>query len=310
MIEVQSLTRRYGATAAVQDVSFCLRRNEIVGLLGHNGAGKTTIMRMLSGYLEPHAGTITLDGVDIASAPLLLRQNLGYMPENPPLYPEMSVVDYLEYAATLKEIGRRERLRAVREALAATDLSQRALDRIGQLSRGMRQRVGVAQAILGRPRVLILDEPTNGLDPRQTQHMRELIRRLARSAAVILSTHIMQEVDAVCERVLLLREGRLALDTRLEELYRSRTLVLVADGDAATLQHHLAHLPQVCGVRCSEAPGRLHRFELDLHDNADMDTASSNVASCVINANARLCQLAPALRDLHSVFSEVSDGGD
>ena len=196
------------------------------------------------------------------------------------------------------------------EALAATDLSQRALDHVGELSRGMRQRVGVAQAILGRPRVLILDEPTNGLDPRQTQHMRELIRRLARSAAVILSTHIMQEVDAVCERVLLLREGRLALDTRLQELYRSRTLVLVADGDPAALQHHLAHLPQVSAVRRSTAPGELHRFELDLHGNADMDTAAGNVASCVINANARLCQLAPAVRDLHSVFSEVNGDGD
>ncbi len=216
MIEVESLTRHYGGTRAVQDVSFAIGDNEIVGLLGHNGAGKTTIMRMLSGYLEPTSGSVKVDGTDIAAEPAAVQRQLGYLPENTPVYPDMVVVDYLEYAATLKGIESGRRMATVREAILATDLRDRALDRISTLSRGLRQRVGVAQAILDKPRLLILDEPTNGLDPGQTEDMRELIRRLARAATVILSTHIMQEVDAVCDRVLVLREGRLAMDQRLE----------------------------------------------------------------------------------------------
>ncbi len=154
--------------------------HEIVGLLGHNGAGKTTIMRMLSGYLEPTAGSIMIDGVNLASDARIVQQHLGYLPENLPVYPPMMVADYLDYVATLKGIPAPQRMQAVREALLATDLAERALDPINILSRGFRQRVGVAQAILGQPRLLILDEPTNGLDPNQTEHMRQLIRRLAR----------------------------------------------------------------------------------------------------------------------------------
>jgi ABC-2 type transport system ATP-binding protein len=212
MIEVQSLTRHFGKTVAVEDVSFTIGDNEVVGLLGHNGAGKTTIMKMLSGYLEPSDGSININGVDLARNAQAVQQTLGYLPENLPVYPQMMVADYLDYIATLKGIAASQRPEAIRGVLAATDLTERALDTISVLSRGFRQRVGVAQALLGNPRLLILDEPTNGLDPHQTEHMRQLIRRLARRTTIILSTHILQEVEALCHRVLMLRNGQLALN--------------------------------------------------------------------------------------------------
>jgi ABC-2 type transport system ATP-binding protein len=310
MIEVQSLTRRYGKTIAVDDVSFHIDNNEIVGLLGHNGAGKTTIMRMLSGYLEPTAGSIVIGGVDLATQAQTVQQQLGYLPENLPVYPEMMVADYLDYAATLKGISKKERYQEVRGALVATDLVKRALDPISTLSRGLRQRVGVAQAVLGRPRLLILDEPTNGLDPDQTEHMRQLIKKLAHRATIILSTHIMQEVDAICDRVLILRNGQLALDQRMRDLQQSRTLQLRTNAAVESLASYLRRMPQVASLKQSAAKSGIMQFSLQLHHNADMDTAANNVATCVIEAGARLYQLQPVTRDLSNVFREVNAGGD
>jgi ABC-2 type transport system ATP-binding protein len=308
MLEAQSISRRYGDTIAVDNVSFEIERGEIVGLLGHNGAGKTTIMRMLSGYLEPSAGNIRFNGHDIAGDTHPLQAVLGYLPENLPVYPDMTVADYLEYAATLKGIAVDRRFRAVREALAATELIARALSPIGKLSRGMRQRVGVAQAILGSPTLLILDEPTNGLDPEQTVHMRRLVKGLARRATVILSTHIMQEVDALCDRVLILRQGRLALDQPLQALRESRVLEVFTDTSVSSLGDLLRRMPQVTEVRQLENQGDRAAFTLELHAGADRNIAASNVAACVINAGARLYQLQAQSRDLESVFREVSTG--
>ena len=310
MIEVRSLTRHYGKTPAVDDVSFHIGDNEIVGLLGHNGAGKTTIMRMLSGYLEPSAGTILIGGADLATQAHTVQQQLGYLPENLPVYPDMMVVDYLDYVATLKQIDRDERTLVIREALAATDLISRALDPISALSRGLRQRVGVAQAILGRPRLLILDEPTNGLDPHQTEQMRRLIKTLAKRATVILSTHIMQEVDAICDRVLMLRNGKLALDQRLQDLRYSRVLHLRTDATVEPLASYLRQMPQVASLARPTADNDFMHFTLHLHENADVDTAANNIAQCVIKAGARLYQLRATTRDLDSVFREVNTDGN
>ena len=310
MIEAQSLTRLYGKTTAVEDVSFQIGDNEIVGLLGHNGAGKTTIMRMLSGYLEPTAGSITIGGADLATHAHTVQQQLGYLPENLPIYPDMMVADYLDYAATLKGITSPERYQAVRQALTATDLPDRALDPINTLSRGLRQRVGVAQAILGRPSLLILDEPTNGLDPNQTEHMRNLIRKLARRATIILSTHIMQEVDAICDRVLMLRNGRLALDQTLQDLHQSTILQLHTDTAVEPLSSYLRRMPQVASL--SQQPGKdgEMQYTLQLHTNADLDTAANNIAQCVIKSGARLYQLQAVAKSLDSVFREVNRDGN
>ena len=307
MIEVRSLTRRYGKTTAVDDVSFDIGGNEIVGLLGHNGAGKTTIMRMLSGYLQPCSGTIRIGGLELAGNAHSIQRELGYLPENLPVYPDMMVADYLHYAATLKGIEAGQIYPAMRQAIIATDLGKRALDPVATLSRGLKQRVGVAQAILGKPRLLILDEPTNGLDPQQTDHMRRLIQRLSRQATVILSTHIMQEVDAICDRVLVLRHGKLALDKQLGSLRQSRTLLLRTDDSSQSLTDYLQRMPQVASLSQHVEADKRRRYTLTLHENSDIETAANNIAQCVVKAGARLYQLQPVVQGLESVFHEVND---
>jgi len=307
MIEVHSLSRRYGTTTAVDDISFSIRERGIIGLLGHNGAGKTTVMKMLSGYLEPSAGTIRIDGHPMSTEARAVQRRLGYLPESLPVYPDMSIADYLDYAATLKGIARDERAASMRRAIEATDLGGRLLDPIGSLSRGFRQRVGVAQALLGSPNLLILDEPTNGLDPAQTAHMRELILELAQQATVILSTHIMQEVDAVCEHVLMLSNGRLVLDAQLDSLRQSHTLVLRAKAGEAALAALLDRLPQVQRVEpLASSDPALEQLALHLHSGTDMDTAAGNISRMVIDSGARLYGLQPLRRDLEAIFNDAS----
>ena len=293
MIDAEELTRRYGETLAVDSVSFSIGGGEIVGLLGHNGAGKTTIMKMLTGYLEPSTGRVRVDGCDVAEVPEAVQQRLGYLPENCPVYPEMTVVEYLDYVSGLRGVA--DSAAAIREVLAATDLTGRALDRIGTLSRGYQQRVGVAQAIVHKPQLLILDEPTNGLDPSQTQQMRDLIRRLAENATVILSTHIMQEVDAVCDRVMILRAGKLALDERLTDLQRSERMVLQTDAGEAAVA---AAVDGLAGVTRHDGG---YAFE----GIAD-DPGRAELARRLVGAGIAVHGLAAQKRDLETVFREVS----
>lgn len=296
MIEADRLTRRYGDFLAVDDVSFAIAHGEIVGLLGHNGAGKTTIMKMLTGYLEPSSGRVRVDGVDLAEDPGRVQSSLGYLPENLPLYPEMSVADYLDYAAEIRGIDAPS---AVRRAIEATELESKALDPIATLSRGFKQRVGVAQAILHEPKLLILDEPTNGLDPSQTQHMRDLIERLAESATVILSTHIMQEVDAICDRAIILRGGGLVLDERLADLKESNRYRLRSEstGSVAELLQALQPVTEV-----------LDRGEgnWEVCFEGDQDGAGRAIAEAIIGAGLPLYELAVKRRDLETVFREVN----
>lgn len=315
MLEVTQLTRRYGQFVAVDNVSFAVGKSEIIGLLGHNGAGKTTIMKMLSGYLEPDSGHVAIAGVDLAHDLKAVQRMLGYLPESLPVYPEMTVADYLDYAARLKGLDDRDRIEDIKRVITATDIRGKLLAPIGTLSRGYKQRVGVAQALLGRPKLLILDEPTNGLDPTQTDHMRSLIQDIARDATVILSTHIMQEVDALCDRVLILRGGRLAVDARLEELRRGRHLLVSTSLTPAAAQKHLA---SVAGVAAMEAVGtsndthgmsnnsHAHTYRLRLDDQQDSASVSAQLARAVINASAELFALQPEQRDLESLFREVS----
>ena len=297
MINAEELTRRYGETLAVDAVSFSIGGGEIVGLLGHNGAGKTTIMKMLTGYLEPSAGRVQVDGQDVVEAPAAVQRQLGYLPENCPVYPEMTVVGYLDYVAGLR--GVEDRPAALREVLTATDLAGRAFDPIGTLSRGYQQRVGVAQAIVHKPRLLILDEPTNGLDPSQTQQMRDLICRLAENATVILSTHIMQEVDAVCDRVMILRTGKLALDERMDALQRGERVVLETDASEADVEAALAGFATVDG----RAPNGSFAFD-GFADNE----RRAELARRLVGGGIAVHGLTVARRDLESVFREVNEG--
>ncbi len=299
MLEAVGLTRRYGDFLAVSDVSFSIGQSEIVGLLGHNGAGKTTIMKMLTGYLEPSSGRVMVDGVNLAEDPKAVQSRLGYLPENLPLYPELSVFDYLDYAAELRGIDARS---AVRRAIEATELESKALDPIATLSRGFKQRLGVAQAILHEPRLLILDEPTNGLDPSQTEHMRSLIQRLAESATVILSTHIMQEVDAICDRAIILRGGELVLDERLSDLKESNRF-LVRSHDDPALPGLIGQLDCVTEVR-TESPGCY-----GVAVRGDLDRAAGAIAVAVVTASHPLYELSLERRDLETVFRDVTAAG-
>ena len=293
MIEADRLTRRYGDFVAVDEVSFSIEPGEIVGLLGPNGAGKTTIMKMLTGFLEPSSGRALVDGVELEQDPRTVQAQMGYLPENLPLYPELAVIDYLTHAAELRQVE--DARGAVVAAIEATDLGDKALDPISTLSRGFRQRVGVAQAILHRPRFLILDEPTNGLDPGQTQHMRQLVRDLAQSATVILSTHIMQEVNAICDRALILRNGALVLDERLKDLQQANALRLRTDAAAPV------------GSLLSGASS-LGEGAWLLQVEGDLDAAADQAAKALLGANAPVYELAPQQRDLETLFREVSEG--
>ncbi len=225
MIEASGLSKRYGDLVAVDDVSFSVQPGEVVGFLGPNGAGKTTTMRILTGFLPPTDGRVVIDGHDIFSDPLAARRAIGYLPESPPIYPEMSVEDYLLYVSKLKDVPRRERSNAVDRALERCGLTEVRRRVIGALSKGFRQRVGLAQAIVHDPPVMILDEPTVGLDPIQIREIRTLIGELAgvregKARTVILSTHILPEVEAICQRVIIMHRGKKALDAPLAELQR------------------------------------------------------------------------------------------
>ena len=214
MVEIKNLTKYYGSHPAVLDISFTVADHEVLGFLGPNGAGKSTTMNMITGCLPSTSGTVLVDGYDITKNPMEVKRRIGYLPELPPVYPEMRVRDYLNFAAGLKQVPRRERKKQVEDAmerLRITDVQKRL---IGNLSKGYRQRVGFAQALLGSPKFLILDEPTVGLDPTQVIEVRHLIQDLARDHTIIFSTHILAEVTAVCERVVIINKGQIrAVDT-------------------------------------------------------------------------------------------------
>jgi len=229
MIDVQKLTKAYGSIEALKTVSFSVKEGEIVGLLGPNGAGKTTILKILTGYLQPDDGTVVVDGLDVLHETRAAQARIGYLPENAPLYPELSVQGYLKFIASLRAIPPAEQTDRLSEAIYATGLQDRLTQPIGQLSKGFRQRVGLAQAILHQPRLLILDEPSVGLDPTQIVEMRYLIKRLARQSTILFSTHILTEVEAICDRVIILINGEIRTDARLADLRSSDDAILVLD---------------------------------------------------------------------------------
>jgi ABC-2 type transport system ATP-binding protein len=229
MIEVHELKKAYGALQALKGVSFQVAEGEIVGLLGPNGAGKTTIIKTLTGFLQPDDGKVEVDGIDVLTRTQEAQARIGYLPENAPIYPELSVQAYLKLMADLRSIPPEEQRERISDAVHATSLVDRLTQPIGQLSKGYRQRVGLAQAILHRPRLLILDEPTVGLDPTQIVEIRSLIRRLSAHSTILFSTHILSEVEALCDRAIILMNGEVRADAQLDELAGSNDALLVLD---------------------------------------------------------------------------------
>lgn len=299
MIRISNLSRHYGHLKAVDDVSFDIQHGEVVGLLGHNGAGKTTMMKMITGFLEPTSGSIEIDNYFIGKDTQKIQQRIGYLPENCPAWSEMPVIDYLEYQAYLHGVPEEKKNEAVARAIRRTALKEKATPTIQILSRGYRQRVGVAQAILHDPDIIILDEPTNGLDPTQILQMRELIRELAQNATVIISTHILQEVQAVCDRVLIMRNGKMVIDSRLEDLQSGQHLLVSVDNkDAAS---YLREIDGVDEVKIGDGGDDIHNFILIAPENIAPD-----IAAAVFQAGDKLHCLQPETRNLETLFAEVN----
>ena len=262
-------------------------------------------MKMLTGYLEPSAGDIRICGHDITRDKLLPAQSrIGYLPENCPVYPDMTVIDFLNYSAELRGLQGVKRDSALLRTIAQTELEEKAMELIATLSRGFRQRVGVAQALLHQPEVVILDEPTNGLDPSQIGHMRELIRDLKSEATVIVSTHILQEVEAVCDRVLILNRGRLALDASLEDLTRGRGLLMRCSGAATEVSAALRTLPQIEQVELLACGERASSYLLKGRE--DEWHFAPQIATFVVARGWQLYELKQEERTLEKVFLELS----
>ena len=310
MISLRNLTRRYGSIVAVDDVSLEIQRGEVVGLLGHNGAGKTTVMKILTGFLEPTSGTVSVGGTDVGEDRAGVQRQIGYLPENAPLYPEMLVQEYLQMIAALRGMPSERLERAVAHAALATGLDDHLVAPIHTLSKGYRQRVGLAQAIVHEPDVLVLDEPTNGLDPVQIQSIRDLILRLAHDTTIILSTHILQEIEAVCDRVLVMIDGGLAADGPLSSLLASNHIALSLRCDADDETAVARRLESVVGVHTASRTG-------EDRNNPGFDTwalecePGARAVPAVIetgrDAGWAIAEAAPRRRTLESFFQQLQE---
>ena len=322
MIDVTDVSKSYGMVQALDGVSFHVEEGEVIGLLGPNGAGKTTMIKILTGYLQADEGQVTVDGLDVLARTLEVQRRIGYLPENAPLYPEMSVQGYLMMMADLRHIPDQDRLSCFSEAVRATGLEDQLTRPIGELSKGYRQRVGLAQAILHRPKLLILDEPTVGLDPTQIVEVRHLIGRLAQHSTVLLSTHILSEVEATCNRVIVLLNGQVRADASLSDLEATGYVVLVLGEPAAPavgeVTAALRALPQVRSVESVPvAGGREYRLRgnsslVDKPAGAPVPVAEDLRPLLYDLARERdwpLRELRREVRTLETVFGELTRSG-
>lgn len=309
MVEVQNLVKRYGDRNAVDGLSFTVEDGQVFGFLGPNGAGKSTTMNIMTGYLAPTQGRVLIDGLDIAAEPETARRRIGYLPELPPLYPDMTVAEYLRFCAELKKLPRAEQSDRIAQAVSMTHLEDQTRRLIRNLSKGFRQRVGLAQAVLGLPKVIILDEPTVGLDPRQVVEIRELIRSLAREHTVILSSHILSEIRAVCDRVLIIRKGKfVACDTpqALEgKLSAGGRLTLLAKCAPAQAEDVLAGVDGVLTHTVSDAGAGTVRVELSCAGDRRESLFYAFAAAC-----CPLLELRSRTASLEDVFLDLTDEDD
>ncbi len=306
MIEVQHLTKRYGRVTAVDDVSFRVERGEILGFLGPNGAGKTTTMRVLTGYMPATSGRAIVAGFDVFEQPLEAKRRTGYLPETPPLYPEMTVREYLTFVSEIKGIPAGERKVRIDTSMERSRVTDMADRHCGKLSKGYRQRVGLAQALIHNPDVLILDEPTAGLDPKQIIETRELIKQLAGDHTIILSTHILPEVSQTCERVVIIARGRVvAVDTPgnlTRRLSGSETMYLQVDGagEAGTTLTSVEGVTRVAEV---DRHGGLVGYEVESEPGRDV---RRELARAVVGAGWGLLELRPVRMSLEEIFLQLT----
>ena len=309
MIEVQHLTKRYGRVTAVDDLNFRVERGEILGFLGPNGAGKTTTMRILTGYMPATEGKAVVAGFDVFEQPIEAKRRTGYLPETPPLYPEMTVREYLQFVARIKTKGMSssERKNRVEESMRRARVDDMATRHCGKLSKGYRQRVGLAQAILHNPEVLILDEPTAGLDPKQIIETRQLIKELAGTHTIVLSTHILPEVSQTCDRVVIINKGRaVAVDTPANltaRLRGSETLHVQVDAGGQDAAPTLRAIPGVLDVSVADAHNGVVAYEISSDRNRDI---RRDLARTIVSSNWGLLELRPSRMSLEEIFLSLT----
>jgi len=305
IIDVQSVTKSYGPVEALRGVTFRIAAGEIVGLLGPNGAGKTTAIKILTGYLQPDDGTVIVNGLDVLEETRQVQSHIGYLPETAPLYPELSVQAYLKMMAELRQIPEEEQQALLSEAIYATGLQEHLVRPIGHLSKGFRQRVGLAQAILHKPRLLILDEPTIGLDPTQMVEIRGLIRRLAENSTVLFSTHILSEVEALCDRVIILMNGEIKADARLSELSATPDAVLVLQSQPKGVFKALRKIDGVRSVELVEVPDSYPSYRIlgEADGQTDLCPAIYELAR---DQGWPLRELRREVRTLETIFNDLA----
>lgn len=303
MILINNLSKSYGTVKALENASLTIQKGEIVGLLGPNGAGKTTLIKIITGYLQPDSGSVTIEELDIIENTEKIQKRIGYLPENAPLYPELTVLEYLQMIANLRQIPQDEQNDAILYALKAVSLDEVLNRRIGQLSKGMRQRVGLAQAIIHKPEILILDEPTVGLDPTQIVEIRAMIKRLSKQCTILFSTHILSEVEATCDRVVMIMNGKIKADSNLGELSRTNNVILVLEQDQADIIKDLKNLSGVINVDKQKSTGHICIYKIEGKAHSDLTPLIYRLAT---EKQWPVRELRNDIRTLESVFNELA----
>ncbi len=315
MIEVKNLTKRYGALKAVDDISFSVDSGEVLGFLGPNGAGKSTTMNIITGYISSSSGTVTVDGSEILEEPKKTKAKIGYLPEIPPLYPDMTVRKYLEFMFDLKKVKlpKKEHIDEVTRLVGLTEMSGRI---IKNLSKGYRQRVGFAQALIGNPPVLILDEPTVGLDPKQIIEFRKLIRSLGKKHTVIFSSHVLSEVSATCDRVIVISNGKIVADGKTDELSQSlsgkKKLTLTVASESSSVIDELKKIPGVTKAeKVRSLAGGLTKYSVSYSKDEDI---RKDVFSAMVRLDAPIMEMQSGDETLEDLFLKLTKdsgvGGD
>ena len=313
VVSVEAVGRTYGQFTALQDVSFSIESGEIVGLLGPNGAGKSTTMKILTGYLAPTTGRVTVCGHSVLDDPIAVRSNIGYLPESAPVYQEMRVKNYLDFIARSRGLGQAERARAVGATIEECGLSERTTQRISTLSKGYRQRVGLAQALLHQPKFLILDEPTSGLDPNQKRDMRAIIRRIGATRTVLLSTHILPEVELTCDRVMIINRGRLVADGATKTILTGGTEYSLTLGFGAgkvdttegALRTEIEKMDHVISVAAAAPVNEVVRLTVRTSEDIRAD-----LFGWAVRQGHVLVELATDKRNLEDVFERLTLGNE
>jgi ABC-2 type transport system ATP-binding protein len=306
-IAIDKLSKNYGRIKALSGVSFKIEPGEVIGLLGPNGAGKTTLMKILTGYVEPDAGEVRVHGIDVVADPLSAQRRIGYLPESAPLYTDMLVQEYLEMMAAMRGVPQARRHDRMVEAIRATGLADRVVQPIGTLSKGYRQRVGIAQAIIHEPDILILDEPTTGLDPAQIAEIRNLLVALSKKTTVLLSTHILSEVEAICERVLVIMAGQLRADAKLADLRSANAAVVAVETAATGVADVLQKIDGVTSVEAAGTAGEFTRWRVTSGTSEELCPALFDALRA---RSWKVGELRPEPKTLERVFRDLAERGE